>query len=145
MAGPGGADRVNGDPRVSVGAVFKAHRAGERGGHLAMDLAFGSARAHRPPANQVGNKLTGHHIEKLSGGRQPQRVDPQQQVAGQGKAVIHAATAVEIRIGNQPFPAHHGARLLKIGAHNDFQSRPVLFTQRPQARGVVDGGVGIVN
>ncbi|SAD50888.1 Uncharacterised protein [Enterobacter cloacae] len=75
MAGAGSADRINRDAGVAVRPVFKADRAGEGGGHFAVDLAFGGACANCAPADQIGDKLSGHHIEKLGRRRHAQLVD----------------------------------------------------------------------
>ena len=75
MAGTGSADGINRDTGVAIGPVFEADRAGEGRGHLAVDLAFGGARANRAPADQIGDKLPGHHIEKLGRRRNAQLVD----------------------------------------------------------------------
>ena len=94
MAGAGGADGIYRDAGIAVGAVFKAHRAGERRGHFTVDLAFGGTGANRSPADEIGNKLSGHHIEKFSGGRHAKLVDLQQQFACQLDAVIDPVAAV---------------------------------------------------
>lgn len=46
-----------------------------------MDLAFSGARPDGPPADEIGDKLTGHHIEKLGGRQCPQLINLQQQAA----------------------------------------------------------------
>ena len=75
MAGACGTNGVYGDMRIPVGAILKADRAGERRGHLAMDLAFGGTCANRALADQIGNKLPGHHIKEFGRGRDAKLVD----------------------------------------------------------------------
>ena len=53
-----------------------------------------------------------------------------QQFSRQFNTVVYTITAVQIRVGNQAFPAHDGAWLFKIGTHHDFQTRLMFFAQR---------------
>ena len=145
MAGAGSADSVYGDTGIAIGTVLKAHRARERRGHFAVDLALGRTRADSAPAYQVGNKLPGHHIEKLGGGRYAQFIDLQQQATRQLEAVIHPIAAVEVGVGDQPLPADHRARLLKIGAHHDFQLRLVTFAHALQAARILHRRINVVD
>ena len=145
MAGAGSADRINGDTGIAIGTVLKAYRARECRGHFAVDLALGRTRADSAPAYQVGNKLPGHHIEKLGGGRYAQFIDLQQQATRQLKAVIHPIAAVQVGVGDQPLPANHRARLLKIGTHHDFQLRLVTFAHTLQAARILHRRINIVN
>ncbi|MNT71514.1 hypothetical protein D3C72_2100070 [compost metagenome] len=78
MAGTRGADSIDRDVRISIRTVFKAYRARKGRGHLAMDLAFGGPRANRAPTNQVRDKLSDHHIEKLGGCRHAEFVHLEQ-------------------------------------------------------------------
>ena len=78
MAGAGGPNRIHGNSRIAVGTVFKADRAGERRGHLAVNLAFSSTCSDSAPANEIGDKLSGHHIEKFGRCRYAKGVHLQQ-------------------------------------------------------------------
>ncbi len=100
MAGARGANRIYGNLYVTIGAVFKADRAGEGRCHFAVDLAFGSACANRAPANQIGNKLADNHIQEFRGGRQAQRVDIDQQLASDAQTAVHIVAPIQIRIGD---------------------------------------------
>ena len=71
--------RVDRDLHVAVGAVLEADRARQAGGELAMDLAFGGARADRAPGDEVGDVLRRGHVEELAAGRQAELVDVEQQ------------------------------------------------------------------
>src|SRR5690606_12235477 len=53
--------------------------------------------------------------------------------------------AVEVGIVDESLPAHGGARLFEINAHNDFQAIVQLFTQADQTAGIVHGGGRIVD
>ena len=94
MAGARRANRINGDARVAICPVFKPNRAGERGSHFTVNLAFRRARANGAPADQIGNKLAGDHVEKFGGGGDTQLIDLQQQLARQFEAMIYAVTAI---------------------------------------------------
>ena len=130
MARPRCTNGVNRDAGIAIRTVFEAYRAGERRRHLTVDLALRSARPDGPPADKIGNKLSGHHIEKLGGGGNAQLIHLQQQLPRQLHAVINPVAAVEIRIGDQTLPAHDGARFLKIGTHDNLQRILMLFAQR---------------
>ncbi|MNS71426.1 hypothetical protein D3C72_1047950 [compost metagenome] len=145
MAGARGANRVYRDVRIAIGAILKAHRAGERRSHLAVDLALRGASPDGPPTDEIGDKLPGHHIQKLGRGRHAQLVDLQKQFTRQLDTVVHTVAAVQIRIGDQTFPAHDGARLFKIGAHHDFKAILVLIAQHFQALSILHRRIEIVN
>ncbi len=53
-----------------------------------------------PPADEIGDKLTGHHIEKLGGRRYPQLINLQQQAPRQLNSVVDPVAAVEVGIGD---------------------------------------------
>ncbi|MNL33373.1 hypothetical protein D3C87_1552820 [compost metagenome] len=110
-----------------------------------MDLAFSCTCTDCPPTDEIGDKLPGHHIEKLGGGRHAQLVNLQEQFARQLNTVVHTVAAVEVRIGDKSFPAHHGTRLFKIGAHHDFKAILMFITQHFQALRVIHCGIEIVN
>ena len=63
----GGANGIDGDFEVTVGAVFEADWAGQAAGKLAVHLAFGSARADGTPGDEIGVILRGDHVEKFGG------------------------------------------------------------------------------
>ena len=50
-----------------------------------------------------------------------------------------------MRIVDQPFPAHGGARFFKIHAHHDFQLAFKFFAKREQTLGILFGRRRIVN
>ncbi|SBK90804.1 Uncharacterised protein [Klebsiella oxytoca] len=110
-----------------------------------MDLALGCTRADSAPANQIGNKLSGHHIEKLGSGGDAELVHLQQQATRQFKAVIHPVAAVQVGVGDQPLPANHRTGLLKIGAHHDFQLRLIAFAHTLQSARILHRRISIVN
>ena len=79
-----GADGVDRDLDVAVGAVLEADRARQPGRQLAMDLALGRARADRAPGHEVGDVLRRDRVEELGAGRQAELVDVA--AAGRGRA-----------------------------------------------------------
>ncbi len=98
MAGTRSADRIDRNPGVAVGSVFKPDRAGEGRGHFTVDLAFGGPCANRAPADQIGDKLAGHHIEELGCRGNAQLVHLQKQLTRQLNPVVNAIAAVEIGV-----------------------------------------------
>ena len=126
----GGADGVDGDFQVAVGAVFEADGAGQAAGKLAVHLAFGGARADGTPGNQVGIVLRGNHVEKFGGRGHAHVVEREQKLARLAQAVVDVESAVQMGVVDQAFPADGGARFFKIDAHHDQQLFFVLLFQR---------------
>ena len=122
-----GADRVESDSDVAVGAVLETDRARQTGRELAVHLTLGGARADGAPGNEIGQILRRNHIEKFAARRHAAFVEVEQKVAGDAQTVVDVKTAVKIGVVDQPFPSHGGARLLKIDAHDDQQIRGVTF------------------
>src|SRR2546430_632519 len=116
-----GEDRVHGDSHVAVGAVLEADRRRQAGCQLAMYLAFGGTRADRAPGHQVADVLRRNHVEELAAGGHSGPVDAHQQVARDAQPLVDAEAAVEVRIVDQAFPAHRGARLLEVHAHQQLE------------------------
>ena len=137
--------RVGGDAHIAVGAVLEADRAGQAGSQLAVNLAFGGARADRRPRHQIGDVLRRRHVEEFGAGRQTEIVHRGKHVAGETQALVDVEAAVEVRIVDQSLPAHRGARLLEIDAHHDLEPVGKPFAQGGEAFGVVHGGDGIVD
>jgi hypothetical protein len=71
------------------------------------------------PRHEVGNVLRRNQVEKLGRTGQADFIDIQQQLAGQAQTFIDIITLVQMRIVDQPLPAHRGARLFKIHPHDD--------------------------
>src|SRR5437773_1943813 len=129
-----GEDRVHGDSHVPVGAILEADRRRQAGCQLAMYLAFSSARADRAPGHQVADVLRRDHVEELAAGGHSGPVDAHQQVARDAQPLVDAEAAVEVRIVDQAFPAHRGARLLEVHAHQQLELvavTPSLLLQFP--------------
>ena len=141
----GGADGIDGDFEVAVGAVFKAHGAGKAAGQLAVHLAFGGARADGAPGNQVGIILRRDHVEKFGGGRHAHVVEGEQQAARLAQAEVDVESAVEVRVVDEAFPAHGGARFFEIHAHHNQQFFFVFFAQGQKLAGVFERGFGVVD
>src|SRR5919106_360628 len=123
-----GEQRVDGDLHVAVGAVLEAHRRREPGGELAVYLALGGARADRPPGDQVADVLRRDDVEELAARGHARLVDAHQKIARDAQALVDAEAAVEIRIVDQAFPPHRGARLLEVHAHQDFEFTGTAFS-----------------
>ena len=141
----GGADGIDGDAHVAVGAVLEADRAGQAGGQLTMDLGFGGAGADGTPGDQVGGVLRRDGVEELGGAGQVEFVDFEQDAPGQAQAFVDAEGVVETRVVDQPLPADGGARLFEIDAHDDDQVFGVFRGFLGQLAGVVHGQVVVVD
>ena len=63
-----GEDGVDGDLHIARGGVLESDRTGEAGDELAVDLAFGGARADGSPADEVGDVLRRDHVEEFGAG-----------------------------------------------------------------------------
>ena len=139
------ADGVDGYLHVAVGAVFETNRAGEAGGELAVDLAFGGARANRPPTNEVGDVLRDNHVEVFDRNRHAFFGGIEQQFAPETQAVVDGKSAVEVGVVEQAFPADGSARFFKVNAHDDAQLFAVFFAQGQEAVGVFVRGLDVVD
>ena len=67
MRMPCGADGIDGDLDIAVGAVLEAHGHRETGGEFAVNLALDGARPDRAPGNEIGVVLAQGGIEELGG------------------------------------------------------------------------------
>src|SRR5690606_13978246 len=114
-----GLDRIDGDLDVAVSAVLETYRARKAGSQLTVNLAFGSARTDGAPGHQVGNILRGDHVEEFAARRQAELVDFDQQLTRRAQALVDIEAAIQSGIVDQPLPAHRGARLLEVHAHDD--------------------------
>ncbi|MNE56201.1 hypothetical protein D3C80_1510940 [compost metagenome] len=110
-----------------------------------MYLGFGGTGTNGAPAHQIGKVLRSDHIQELTRRRQASIVDFQKQFARNTQSVVDLETVVHVRIVDQPFPAHRGARLFEIDTHDHFQLTFQLFAKREQTRGILFRRCGIVN
>ncbi len=127
-----GLDRVDGDLDVAVGAVLEADRAREPRRELAVHLALGGARADRAPRDEIREVLRRDHVEILGAGRQIELVDLEKNAPREAQAVVDPVAVVEVRVVDQPLPAHRRARLLEIDAHHDDEIRGELAPLPPK-------------
>ena len=140
-----GEDSVDGDLHVAGGAVFEAHRAGDAGDQLAVNLAFGGARADGSPTDEAGDVLGGDHVEEFGSGGHAHLGQVEEQMAGQSQAVVDLEGLIEMGIVDEALPADGGAGLLEIDAHDDAQVGGKLLDGRFEQGGVFAGGFGVVN
>ena len=145
VRGRGGADRVDRDLDVAVGAVLEADRHREAGAELAVGLALGGARADRAPGDRVGDVLRRDRVEELAADRQPELDHLEQQLAGDPQAGVDVAGAVQVRVVDQALPAGRRPRLLEVDAHHDQQSSLQLARPRAQPAGVVERRLRVVD
>ena len=110
-----------------------------------MNLALGRARADRHPRRQVGDVLRDLNVEKLGGGRQPEIVDVEQQLAREPQALVDVEALVQVGVVDQPLPADRRARLLEVGAHHDDQVIGIARGEARQPFAVVERRGGVVD
>ncbi len=138
-------NRVDGDAQTAISTVLEADRRRQPRSQLAVHLAFGGARADGTPRDEIGDVLRRNHVEEFAARRHAQTIDVDQHLAGNAQPFIDAETLVQIRIVDQPLPAHRGARFFEIHPHDDFQLARMLFAQHRQPLGVVERGLGVVD
>src|SRR5687768_4941460 len=105
-----GANRVECDSYIAVGAVFEADRTRQSGGEFAVHLALRSARADGAPRHEIGEILRRDHVEKLATRGHTEFVELEQQFATDPESVVDLKAAIEIGIVDQSFPANCRAR-----------------------------------
>ena len=135
VRGRGGADRVDRDLDVAVGAVLEADRHREAGAELAVGLALGGAGADRAPGDGVGDVLRRDRVEELAADREAEVDHLEQQFAGHAQAGVDVAGAVQVRVVDQALPAGRRPRLLEVDAHHDQQPVLELFGDGARAGG----------
>ena len=141
----GGAHGVDGDLHPAVGAVLEAHGHREPRGQLAVHLALRRARADRPPRHEVRRELRRDRVEELAPRGQPELVQLDEQAPRAPEALVDGEAAVEVRVVDEPLPAHRGARLLEVDAHHDAEVGGELARQLGEAPAVVEARRGIVD
>ncbi|MPN04755.1 hypothetical protein SDC9_152002 [bioreactor metagenome] len=140
--------RTNGvdrDANVAIGAVLEADRARQTRSQFAMHLRLGRPRADGAPGDQVSRVLRRDGIEEFCRARQAQLIDLEQDATRQTQAFVDAEGVVEARVVDQAFPAHRGARLLEIHAHDNDQVVSKALGLLGQLLRVVHRQVVIVN
>jgi hypothetical protein len=110
-----------------------------------MHLALGSARADSAPGHKIANVLRGNDVEELASRRHAMLVDAHEEIARYAQSFVDAEAAVQVRVVDQSFPAHGGARLLKIHAHQDFQLARMIFPFAGESLGIRRRGRGVVD
>ena len=110
-----------------------------------MDLALRGAGADRGPAHQVADVLRRDRVEILGAGAETDADDVTEQATGGTQAEIDVERVVELRVVDQPLPAHGRPGLLKVNPHDDedvFGDRVGLFLE---TRSVFTGGIRVVD
>jgi hypothetical protein len=141
----GGEDGIDGNAEVAAGAVLEADRCRQAGRHLAVGLRFGGAGADCGPRDEVAVVLRRNRVERLGTGRQADLGDVEQELAGLFHADVDAEAVVHEGVVDVALPAHRGARLFEIDAHDDLQRVADFVGQRLQAAGVVEAGHRVVD
>ena len=141
----GRAHRVDRDLHPAVGAVLESDRHRQARRQLSMNLTFSRARPDGAPAHEIGDELGGDRVEEFAARGQPDVDEVEQEPAAAAQPDVDGEASVQVRIVDQPLPAHRGARLLEVHPHDDAQIRRELVGRVPEAQGVVVGGGRIVD
>src|SRR2546425_8014908 len=128
-----------------VRAVLEARGYRRAGGELAMDLALRRARADRAPDDEVRDELRGDRIEEFAARGEAKLDQVEQESARETEAFVDGEGAVEVRVVDEPLPAHRGARLLEVDAHHDPEVVAELVGQLLQPARVVEPGHRVVD
>jgi cobaltochelatase CobN len=112
---------------------------------LAVHLALGGARPDGAPRHEIRDELGSDGIQELAAGRYADLVQLAEQAARLPQALVDDEALVQVRIVDQALPAHGGARLLEVDAHDEEQIAGELVGHGVQPGGVLDGRVGIVD
>ena len=141
----GGNNGVYSDLQAAAGAILESHRHGKPGSQFTVYLAFRGARADGAPRDQVRNVLRRDGVQELGSCGHSHIPQAQQQPAGHMETAVDVKGMVHERVVDEALPAHGGAGLFKIHAHDDHQ---ILFKARHlflQAGGIVHGSLGIMD
>jgi len=110
-----------------------------------VHLTLRGAGADGAPGDQVGNILRRNHVEVLGCRRHAHFVEIAQQLASGPQALVDVEALVEIRIVDEPLPAHRGPRLFEVHPHDDDQVTDQTLLDFEQALAIFDGRPGIVD
>ena len=141
----GGADGVNGDGQVTVGAVLVSDGEGQTGGQLAVELGLSGAGSDGAEGDQVGQVLGGDGVQHFAGDGEASGGEVDVELAGDAQALVDLVGLVHVGVVDQTLPADCGAGLLQVGAHDNAQVLGELGGELLQATSVLEGSVGIVN
>ncbi len=141
----GGLQGVDRHAQVAVGAVLEADRRGQAGGQFPVGLGFGGTRADRRPGDQVLQILRGDRVQRLGGGGQAHVDQITQQLTADVQAILDLEAVVQIGVVDQTLPAHGGAGLFKIHAHDQIQGIADFGSQLLETAGVVLGRFHVVD
>jgi hypothetical protein len=124
---------------------FAERRHREAGGELAVDLTLRGACADRSPRDQIGVELRRDRIEKLRPRGKLEGDDIEEEAPRGPEPLVDREAAVEVRIVDEPLPAHRRARLLEVHAHHDVERLGERASRLRETGRVLEGGVGVVD
>lgn len=84
----GGADGVDGNVDVAVGAVFEAHGDRKTRGELTVDLRFRGAGTDGAPRDEITNVLRGNRVEEFDGRGDARLVEVNEEATGRTQALV---------------------------------------------------------
>ena len=110
-----------------------------------MHLRLRGARADRPPGHEVCDVLRRNDIEKLDARGQTKVVDLGEHGPTLAQACVDVKAVVEVRIVDQPLPAHRGSGLLEVDPHDNFELVFEALTLGHKPLRVLHGGFRVVD
>ena len=119
VAGSSGANGVNGDAEVTVGAVLETDGERKTRGQLAVKLRLGGAGTDGADGDEVSEELGGDGVEHLAGNGHARGREVLEELPGDPEALVDLEGLVDIRVVDEALPADGGAGLLEVGTHDD--------------------------
>lgn len=140
-----GANSINGNTKIAVGAVLEADGEGQTAGELAVQLALCSAGANGADADEVGEELRGDGVEHLAGDGHAGGGEVAEEGAADAQALVDLEGGIDVRVVDEALPADGGAGLLEVGAHDDAEVAGEAGGDVLEAGAVLEGGGGVVD
>ena len=110
-----------------------------------MRLGFGGPRSDGGPRDEIAQVLGGDGIQSLRGRGQAELVHLKQEGASLLHPFFDMEAVIHARIVDEALPAGRRARFLEIDPHDEHQRVGHFLRQRPEALGVVETSLGIVD
>ena len=140
-----GTNRVNGNSQRAICTIFETNRKREAAGKLTVELRLGGSGADGTERNQVGQELRRDCVQHLAGNRHARAGEIDEQLPGDTEPFVDFEGLVNVRVVDQPLPAHRRAGLLEVGTHDDAEIGGQLGGDGGEAAGIFEGSDGIVD
>lgn len=141
----GGANGVDSDSQVTVGAVLVTDGEGQTRGELAVKLGLGGAGADCAQRDQVCQVLRGDGVEHLGGDGESGAGQVGVQLTGDAQTLVDVEGLVDIGVIDQSLPANCCAGLLQVGTHDHADILLQFYGKLLESAGVLKCGIGVVD